>query len=693
MTRHQIPFCFLLLMLYWPTHTLAEDVKQANDTAHKQASSLEEIIVRGNAGDKTKIDVETQQLLQVPGGNIDPMAALLSLPGVTFGSDFDRAPAVRGSAPGDNQFLIDNIPVSYIFHIYGNSIFNANLIHKFNLYPANFASRYNNASGAIIDVQLRDPAPKPFGLMLDWSLLYTGVLFEGKLSERQAAFFSYRRSLVDKFYSEEDASDSDKGIQLDNIPVSSDYQYKHHWNLGQHQWHLLAAGARDFIRATFLQNSTAAQRDPDLLGPARIKNGFDSQALIWQFDSLKNYQSETSLAHSTNEQALSYGTNQRMNIKTNNMLLQNRMTQQLSADHTLEYGIRIQQQNHEIDLSAKVLPCSINDPECDTLNAPRITLIDDLSVRRLNAFTESRWQLNQGFQLQLGLQANTDDYLKDTSLEPRFKFIYGHEQQEFSFALGQYNQLPELGTILPKVGNPKLRYIKTQHVSLGHEIMLNSSWSVKTETYYKLIENEPLSLNASRDADFTNNYSNDLSGRAYGLELLLSKANTGKFNGWLAISLSKSERHNDRTGEWFRFDYDRPININWVGTYHFNPAWSFGFKWQIQSGLVDTPIVDIKPNIGGILSPVYGPVNSQRLPLYHRLDLKLQYQWQRKKDKQGMIFFDLINAYNQRNVEAYVFNPGGTDLITPPKGYGQNVPISEERSIGLFPSIGVRFEF
>lgn len=693
MRRHQNPFLFLLISIYLPYIAQAESPAKQEENIGKPSASLEEIIVHGSKEDKTRIDFETQRLLQVPGGNIDPMAALLSLPGVTFGSDFDRAPAVRGSAPGDNQFLIDNIPVSYIFHIYGNSIFNANLIHKFELYPANFASRYGNASGAIIDVSLRDPAPKPLSLILDWSLLYTGVLVEGRLSEQQSAFFSYRRSLVDKFYSEEDASDDEEGIRLDNIPVSSDYQYKHHWRYGQNQWYVLASGARDFVRASFLQNSTAAQRDPDLLGPARIKNGFDSQALIWQFDSLQSYQSELSLAHSIDEQELSYGSNQRINIKTNNLLLQNQITQDISADHKIEYGFRVQQQNHEIDLFAKVLPCSINDPECDTLNAPRITLLDELKVRRFNAFFESSWQLNPQLTLQLGLQANTDDYLKEKSLEPRLKLLLDVEQQKFSFAIGQYNQLPSLSTILPKIGNPKLSYIKTRHLSIGHEIALNSSWSMKTETYYKTIDNEPLSLNASRDADFRNNYSNDLSGRAYGVEFLLSKANTGKFNGWLAVSLSKSERHNDRSGTWFLFDYDRPININWVGTYQFTEKWSFGFKWQIQSGLVDTPIIDVRSNNIGVQSPIYGAINSQRLPFYHRLDLKIQYQWLRKKDKQGMIFIDLINAYNQRNVEAYVFNPGGKDLIAPPKGYGSNVPVSEELSMGIFPSIGIRFEF
>ena len=59
---------------------------------------------------------------------------------------------------------------------------------------------------------------------------------------------------------------------------------------------------------------------------------------------------------------------------------------------------------------------------------------------------------------------------------------------------------------------------------------------------------------------------------------------------------------------------------------------------------------DTYPN--GRIRPVYGAINSERLPAYHRLDLRADFAL----SKQSRIYFDLINAYNRENVEGYVYN-------------------------------------
>jgi hypothetical protein len=61
------------------------------------------------------------------------------------------------SAPQDNACFIDVIPASYIFHLFGNSIFDKHIIGAVDLYPAAFSSKYGNATGGIIGVTLREP--------------------------------------------------------------------------------------------------------------------------------------------------------------------------------------------------------------------------------------------------------------------------------------------------------------------------------------------------------------------------------------------------------------------------------------------------------------------------------------------------------------------------------------------------------
>ncbi len=45
---------------------------------------------------------------------------------------------MRGSGPDDNAFIVDFLPASYIFHDFGHSIFNENLIRDFGLKAAGF---------------------------------------------------------------------------------------------------------------------------------------------------------------------------------------------------------------------------------------------------------------------------------------------------------------------------------------------------------------------------------------------------------------------------------------------------------------------------------------------------------------------------------------------------------------------------
>ena len=102
----------------------------------------------------------------------DPLSAVFSLPSVVYaGGDDGGEPAVRGSSPDDNAFYIDNMPVSYIFHMFGDSIFNENLIRDFNLQAAAFDSPYGNATGGIFDVKLRDPRNQDIQTTLEASML------------------------------------------------------------------------------------------------------------------------------------------------------------------------------------------------------------------------------------------------------------------------------------------------------------------------------------------------------------------------------------------------------------------------------------------------------------------------------------------------------------------------------------------
>lgn len=190
------------------------------------------------------------------------------------------------------------------------------------------------------------------------------------------------------------------------------------------------------------------------------------------------------------------------------------------------------------------------------------------------------------------------------------------------------------------------------------------------------------------------NYSNGAEGRAYGAEFLLRKDLTDRWYGWASLSLSKSDRTRTATGETIDFEYDKPVLFNVVANRQVGKFWTLGFKWTYQSGGRYTPIVDLVPsaNYPNVLEPVYGQLNSQKHPDYHRLDFLAEYT-RPKAWGYWKFYVDVMNVYNQENISSYQYAPNGKKLISPPPGYGRNIPVTKKLRDEFFPSIGFEVQF
>jgi len=75
----------------------------------------------------------------------------------------------------------------------------------------------------------------------------------------------------------------------------------------------------------------------------------------------------------------------------------------------------------------------------------------------------------------------------------------------------------------------------------------------------------------------------------------------------------------------------------------------------------------------------FGSYASERLPLFHQLDLRIDKRW-KFKSWQLSWYLDVQNAYNHANVEAIAYNFNFTS-----RDYVSGLPI--------LPSVGLRGEF
>ncbi len=206
---------------------------------------------------------------------------------------------------------------------------------------------------------------------------------------------------------------------------------------------------------------------------------------------------------------------------------------------------------------------------------------------------------------------------------------------------------------------------------LGITQTLSPGWNWRAEAYAKRFDNYAV-------ADPVLNYRNGASGTAQGLELLVRKEAVAgtRLSGFASLSLSRARRTIDATGERFPFEFDQPVIATVVGQYKLSERWQLGARFSYHTGSPYTPVVGTGLYPDGRVRPVFGPVNSQRLPAYHRLDLRADARFSPRLTA----YVELINAYARQNVSGY--------------SYSADYRTREEiQQLPVFPSFGLKYQF
>ncbi len=681
-----------LIMLLFSAHISATET---------QTHLLEEVTIIGDISqDKTGISPRAKKLLSVAGAANDPLKAIHALPGVTFSSGWEsHDPVIRGSAPRDNAYYIDGIPAEYIFHVFGTSIFDKNVINTFDLKAAAFTGFYNNATGGVIDVALRAPKNQPFTTLINWSFLKAGIFIESGIGENMAFYASYRRSLLREYNAlinlKKLASENQDGFRIKALPADQDYQVKYQWCLSpEHQLTLSAAGAFDDLAAEFSEGNNLVERDPDFAGTVEINKGFNHQGIQWQFDDKHNKQSfNAQFVHIHNVDHAFFGQDQSKEIAYHTYLFRTDWQKTLTQHHQIATRFWFESMRYQFHINAKTPPCTKSfEAECPTIDATYSRFDKSLSLQRPAFYLSDNIKLSNNQRSTLAINVVYDDYLKDMRIEPRISWDYFWGTSWLVYLkAGMYSQRPEILHVIKPTGNPKLNTERSNHYLGGIEYSPNESFSFRTELYFKTFQQLVVNVSAQQPDAL---YSNQAQGHAYGVEFLLTKHLTDKWYGWASLGLSKTERTNLSTQQDMPFEYDKPLIINFVSNYLLTERWHIGAKWSLQSGGRYTPITHLKDNekFAGTQDPAYGKLNSERLPAYHQLDIRIEYT-SPKTWGYWKFYADILNAYHQRNITAYEYAPNNKETIKPPKGFGRDVPVTTSTSLGVIPSIGVEVMF
>lgn len=653
------------------------------------ATEVLQVIGRRNQAN-SEMTVQTEQLMSVAGIGNDPLSAVYSLPGIVYaGGDSGGSPAVRGSSPEDNAFYIDDIPAGYIFHLFGDSIFNENVVRDFSLHPAAFGSEYGNATGAIFDVKLRDPRHQDIETTVDLSMLKSGIFVEGTATENSAFYLSYRRSQIHLFLPE---GEEDEGYTIFKAPISDDYQAKYQWLLGDaHKLTFGATGASDTGGINISAESEEGRIDPDSIGDLEITTRFNNQYISWQYYGDDHKMMHLVLGHNVDNTNEKFGDGQFIDVEQESYDL--RFFYQLAWLDNHKLGFGVDYSHSQADYSFDLIPyfCTEFDDDCREHKGPRIQDKASLTNENISVYLDETWDINSDWQVVLGLRGERNQYTEQSFVHPRLSVTWlASDSLSIKAKAGTYSRFPDIGTAIKKLGNPKITSPKATHYSLGFEYDVNDLWFTSIDIYHKTLSDLPrstdeLTINSLTGEDV--HYTADTSGTAQGIEWLVKRERQNGWFGWASLSWSQSERTDDLTSITSDYYLDTPLVANVVANYKLNERWDFGLRFTLRSGAKYTPIIGLRenPDHEDHFLANYGEVNSKTLPAYHRLDLEANYKthyW----GYDAKWTFAVINAMAQENVSGYYYEPEDDDSLT-------EYNISDDEDMGIFPYIGLKMTF
>lgn len=147
----------------------------------------------------TQRDIE---LLPTIGSRPDIIKAAQQLPGIEPLTEASSVMLVRGGGPGENLYMLDNVPIIYVNHIGGfMSVFNPEMINSMDIYKGGFPARYGGKLSSIVDLTAKKGDPTKLKGSLSAGLTDIAFSVEGPGGLKNSSFiFTGRKTLTELLF-------------------------------------------------------------------------------------------------------------------------------------------------------------------------------------------------------------------------------------------------------------------------------------------------------------------------------------------------------------------------------------------------------------------------------------------------------------------------------------------------------------
>jgi TonB family protein len=601
----------------------------------------------------TAYTVTAQEIRTLPGTNGDPLRAVESMPGVARPPGLQGELIVRGSAPQDSVVFIDGIAVPYAYHLGGiAAVAPADALDKLDFRPGNFGPEYGRAMGGVVDMKLRTPSKERYTGLLQLDSLDGRFLVQGPLGKRARFMAAGRRSWLDAWMGKVVASED---VSFKSLPVYWDGQLTLEIDLTRRTTAtLFAFGADDKLE---LLINTPDVQDPGQGGKVGIHTGFLRFGLRTRTELNDALAWINTASWGPDRSNLVFGIDT-FHFTVQQLALRSELRARFHERVSGAFGVDVQASRYDLDLNIRPYPAT-DEAEGPYFARPTRRFVQQTWMVRPAAYAQLEITPWRGTRLIPSLRV---DYANDTgfvTVDPRFVFRSivhdGAYRTTLKGGVGLYQQPPLPQESVSPFGTDGVRSNRSLHSSLGVEQQLYEGLSLSLEGFFKQYSRLIIATPDEDGSPIGARFENIGTGRAYGGEVLLKYQGNQRFTGWLAYTLSRSERKNGEEDKMHLFEYDQTHILSLLGNVKLGWGMSFGGRFRYVTGSPTTPLVGGVLDLdAGAYAPIPGATFSNRMPAFHQLDLRLDKTW---KIREGALvaYLEVRNVYNHKNTEDVVY--------------------------------------
>lgn len=631
---------------------------------------------------------DAEEVRRQPGAQEDVLRAVSIAPGVGVTSAGRNDLIVRGGAPFENLFVVDNIEVPNINHFGSQgstggpiSLINIRFVEEAALSAGGFGVRYGDRTSSATSITLREGNRERLAGEVNVAATQVGAVLEGPLGTKGSFFANVRQSYLDLLF---------KAIGLSFVPQYTDATVKATWRpTARDAFSFLTIGARGTVSFNN-ETDTARVSNAQVLAPTqtqyfsgltwkrRLEAGLLTTTLGRTYTRYESAQRDTLLNPVFESRSREGETSLRTDL-----------TRTLRPTLDLETGTVF-----KVARALRYDATLAGFARRDANGAPQPLRVDtSFSAARNGTYAQLAWQLHPRVRLTGGLRGDWYGFLGNAvRVAPRASATWQLDATTAaSLSAGRYWQASSYIWLVGDPGNAqRLTPFRADQLVAGLSRLVTPELKVQIEAYGKRYGDYPVRryrpqavLSPNGFDDVTTDIPFGLeplastgTGEAYGVELFAQKKlGATPWYGQASVSLNRT-RFTALNGVATRGAFDTPVLANAVFGWRPNARWELATRLRASSGLPYTPFATTGALAGTLDFTQY---NARRLGTFFAADVRIDRRLL-IRGRQLIAFVDLQNVTNRENDAPPSWNP-------------RLRIVERETGIGLLPSIGLNFEF